>query len=48
MSFNVLPLLANRYILIVSQKDHVMLDTKTDQWINIESPQPGDEGSLNY
>ena len=25
-----------------------MFDTKTEEWIDIESPQPGDEGSLDY
>ena len=33
LSFNLLPLINNRYILLISQEDHLMLDTKTDRWI---------------
>ena len=36
MSFNLMPLLANRYILVVSQKESVMLDTKKNAWVKVE------------
>lgn len=38
MSFNLMPLLANRYILVIAQSDCVMLDTETDTWIKVDMP----------
>ena len=34
-SFNLLPLINNRFILIVSENDPYLIDTKTDQWIQL-------------
>ena len=36
MSYNLLPLLEHRYILLVSQAPCVMLDTHRDTWIKVE------------
>ena len=36
MSYNLLPLLKHRYILLVSQPPCVMLDTQRDAWIKVE------------
>ena len=35
LSFNLLPLIDNRFILIVSDSHPYMLDTKTDKWIQL-------------
>ena len=36
LSFNLLPLVENRYILIVSEKYPFLFDTRTDKFIRLE------------
>ena len=36
ISFNLLPLVDNRFILVVSEKDPYLFDTQRDCWIRIE------------
>ena len=35
LSFNLLPLINDRYILVISQRDHVIYDIKADAWIPV-------------
>ena len=48
MSFNLMPLVGNRYILVVSQKDHMIFDTLLEIWVPVQTPAHGEEGALNY
>ena len=33
LSFNLLPIIENRFILVISENKPCLMDTKTDQWI---------------
>ena len=35
LSFNLLPLVQNRFILVVSENDPIMFDTQMEQWIKL-------------
>lgn len=46
ISFNMLPLLDDRYILFVHSREHLIFDTLTNTWIKVSSPEVNTEGGL--
>ena len=35
LSFNLLPLIENRFIMVISQEKPYLMDTKTDKWVRL-------------
>ena len=46
LSFNLLPLINDRYILVISQRDHVIYDIKADAWIPVTVEEGSDADYL--